>query len=584
MKVLRSVSTRNFRVIKVVKWKYVIDGLSENKEGHGLHPVTEALLVARGYSDVKSRERFLLPQFDRDIHDPFLFKEMKRVVERIGQERTSGGCVGIFGDYDADGVTSSVIMHETLLALGITTRVYIPEKVGEGHGLSERAIDFFQKEGVALALTLDCGMTNHAEIALAKSRGIEMIVIDHHHVPETLPDAYAIINPKLKGETYPFSDLCGAGTAFKVAQALYQHYLPEQVEQLKWLLDVVATGTVADVMPLIGENRVIVKYGLIVLAKTHRVGFQEMFAVGNIKIDENTKPDARMIGFQIAPRINAASRMAHAMLAHDLLMERDQVHARTLALELDAHNVARQKISTAMTDSVRRVAKEKYEHKKFIFAVGEEYPFGIVGLIAGRIANEFRKPTCVLTRGKETSQGSFRSIPELNIIETLEACSDMLVKFGGHAQAAGMTIHNTHLDAFYEKFNGLVEKQLAGIVTEPELLIDMRLRWEHITPTLYRDIMLFAPFGEGNLEPIFALENACIEEVRLVGATGKHLKLKILPEGSKKMLDAIGFSLGERFDDLKSGEHMDIAFQLSENTWNGHTSVQLKIVDMRRVV
>lgn len=584
MKVPHSVSTRNFPVTKGVKWKYIIkDSLGGVQESQELHPITEALLVARGYSDTKTREHFLLPQFDRDIHDPFLFKEMKRVVTRIGRERTPGGCVGIFGDYDADGVTSSVIMHEALLALGITVHVYIPEKVGEGHGLSEKAIDFFQKKGVTLALTLDCGMTNHAEIALAKSRGIEMIIIDHHHVPEILPDAYAIINPKLKGETYPFSNLCGAGTTFKVAQALYQEYLPEQVEQLKWLLDVVATGTVADVMPLVGENRVIVKYGLIVLAKTHRVGFQEMFSVGSIKIDENTKPDARMIGFQIAPRINAASRMAHAMLAHDLLMERDQVHARTLALELDAHNVARQKISTAMTEIVRRVAKEKYKDKKFIFAVGEEYPFGIVGLIAGRIASEFRKPTCVLTRGKETSQGSFRSIPELNIIETIEACGDMLVKFGGHAQAAGMTIRNENLDLFYDKFNSLVEKSLTGVVTEPELLIDMRLSSEHITPKLYRDIMLFAPFGEGNLEPVFALENARVEEARLVGATGKHLKLRITPDGSTKSLDAIGFSLGERFNDLKPGEPIDVAFQLSENTWNGNTSIQLKIVDMRRV-
>lgn len=563
-------------------WKYRIEDVPEDVSEGKYHPVTEALLAARGYADAAARERFLFPNFDRDIHDPFLFREMARVVERIGHAKEAGQPIGIFGDFDADGVTSSVIIREALTALDMPVVVYIPEKLSEGHGLNMNAIDFFECEGVKLALTLDCGMTNHAEIAEAKKRGIDIIIVDHHHVPEVLPEAFAIINPKLPGETYPFRELCGAGTSFKVAQALYQRYLPEETEQLKWILDVAAIGTVADVMPLVGENRVIVKYGLIVLSKTRRVGFQEMFSVGNIRIDEHTQPDARTIGFQIAPRINAASRMAHAMLAHDLLMEKDQVQARMLALELDAHNVARQKQSAASTDEVRAIAIEKYADKKFIFAVGEHFPYGIVGLIAGRVANEFRKPTCVMTRSAETSQGSFRSIPELNIIEVIEACGDLLVKFGGHAQAAGMTIRNENLDIFYEKFNAIAEERLMGVVTEPELWIDVRLKPAHIVPKLLRDIMLFAPFGEGNSEPVFLLENMRVEEARLVGNGSKHLKLKLMPEGAGgKSFDAIGFSLGKMFPDLERGERLDVVFQLSENTWNGSTAIQLKIVDMR---
>lgn len=567
----------------MIAWKYTIDAVPEGGKEEGMHPVMEALLSERGYGSAEERERFLAPEFDRDIHDPFLFLQMERVVERIGAAKERGERIGIFGDYDADGVTSSVIMREALSALDIPLSVYIPEKLSEGHGFNFKAIDFFESEGARLILTLDCGMTNHAEISEAKRRGMETIVIDHHHVPPVLPEAYAIINPKLPDETYPFRELCGAGTSFKVAQALYRRYLPEEVEQLKWLLDVVATGTVADVMPLVGENRVIVKYGLIVLSKTRRPGFQEMFAVGGMKIDEHSKPDARMIGFRIAPRINAASRMAHAMLAHDLLMEKDPVHARTLALELDAHNTARQKVSAATTDEVRAIAIEKYRDKKFIFAVGEHFPFGIVGLVAGRIANEFRKPACVLTRGEETSQGSFRSIPELDIIEAIEACGDLLVKYGGHAQAAGMTIRNENLEKFYERFDALVEERLQGIVTEPELSIDARLRPEHITPKLSRDIMRLAPFGEGNLEPVFALENMRVEEARFVGNGSKHLKLRLVPEsGGIKSFDAIGFSLGEKFPDLEKGELLDVAFQLSENTWNGSTTIQLKLVDIRR--
>ncbi|MFZ2187675.1 MAG: single-stranded-DNA-specific exonuclease RecJ [Candidatus Moraniibacteriota bacterium] len=567
----------------MVVWKYRIDALPENATAGKYHPVAEVLLAARGYADEQARERFLFPNFDRDIHDPFLFSQMERVVMRIGEAKKKHERIGIFGDFDADGVTSSVIIREALTALEIPLSVYLPEKSSEGHGFNMQALDFFEHEGARLIMTLDCGMANHAEIAEAKRRGIDVIVIDHHHVPRVLPEAFAIINPKLESETYPFRELCGAGTSFKVAQALFHRYAPGQGDQLKWILDVVAIGTVADVMPLTGENRVIVKYGLIVLSKTRRVGLEEMFSVGGIKIDENNKPDARTIGFQIAPRINAASRMAHAMLAHNLLMEKDRTYARILALELDAFNVARQKVSAATTDEVRVIALEKYQDRKFIFAADANFPFGVIGLVAGRIANEFHKPTCVLTRGETESRGSFRSIPELNIIETLEQCGDFLTKFGGHAQAAGMTIPNENLEKFYEKFDKLASASLVNIVTEPEFWIDVKLRPEHITPQLYRDIMLFAPFGEGNLEPVFSLENMRIEEVRLVGNGSKHLKLKLVPaDGGTKIFDAIGFSLGRTFPDLERGELLDIAFQLSENTWNGSTTIQLKLVDMKR--
>ena len=559
-------------------WKYKIETLLEAVP-EGYHPVTEALLSERGYTYKEARERFLSPQFERDVHDPFLFSQMERVVERIGKELEAGRPIGIFGDYDADGVTSSVIIREALTAIGAKVEVYIPEKIHEGHGLNTKAVDFFLQAGSKLVLTLDCGMTNHKEISYAREKGVDSIIIDHHHVPEILPEAYAIVNPKLPSETYPFRELCGAGTSFKVAQALYERYLPEEKEQLKWLLDVVATGTVADVMPLVGENRAIVKYGLIVLSKTRRVGFQEMFAVGGMKVDDQMKPDAHTIGFQIAPRINAASRMAHAMLAHNLLMEKDPVQARILALELNAHNVARQKISTVTTDEVMALAHEKYRDKKFIFAVDERYPFGIVGLVAGRVAHELNKPTCVLTKGEETSQGSFRSIPELNIIEVLEQCGDLLVKYGGHAQAAGMTIENENLEKFYEKFNALVEVKLTAVKTEPELWIDLVLRPEHISPKFYQDILSFAPFGQGNPEPVFMLEDVEIVKGRLVGNGSKHWKLDLL--AGSKAFSAIGFSLGKRFPDLLPGNRIDIAFTLCENTWNGRTSLELKLVDMR---
>ena len=563
-----------------MRWHYKQTILPESK-GSTYHPIIEALLTERGLLDEEERKRFLVPDYDRDTHDPFLFSQMQRVVERFGQALENKEKVGIFGDFDADGVTSSVLMREAMLELGIDSEVYIPEKLSEGHGLNTKAVEFFKEKGVSLVVTLDCGMMNHEEIALANSLGMEVIVVDHHHVPEVLPEAYAIINPKLPGETYPFRELCGAGTTFKVVQALFIHLKPEGSDQLKWLLDVVATGTVADVMPLIGENRVLVKYGLIVLSKTRRAGFQAMIETGKLPFGESVLPTARDIGFQIAPRINAASRMAHGMLAHDLLMSKSLDSAKPLSVELEKHNTERRKISTTTADAVKKLAEEKFLDKKFIFAAHEDYPYGIVGLIAGRIANELRKPACIMTKGETESRGSFRSVPEFNVIEALEECSDILVKYGGHAAAAGMTIHNDNLDVFYERFNALAEAKLATVDTDPLLVLDMPVMLEHLSPALYRDLLKFAPFGEGNPEPVFGLEKVVLDDVRFVGAGEKHLKLRIKGMNGGRVLDAIAFNLGEKFGDLLVGQEIDIAFTLDENTWNGNTTLQLKVVDIQ---
>ncbi len=559
-------------------WKFRI--LERRTFSSPLHPIVALLLEQRGFLEEDQRLHFLAPQYDRDLHDPFLFSQMSRVVERIKRSLRHAEPLGIFGDYDADGVTSSVVMRESIEALGGRVVVYIPQKDTEGHGLNVHALHFFTEQGVRLVMTLDCGMMNHTEIGEANALGLDVIIIDHHHVPKVLPEAYAIINPKLPGETYPFRDLCGAGTTFKVAQALFRRLAPEKEEQLKWLLDVVAVGTVADVMPLVGENRVLVTYGLIVLSRTRRVGFQEMFRVGRTPFDSEKRPSARDIAFQIAPRINAASRMAHAMLAHDLLMESDTDKASKLAGELEEHNNARRKLSTEMTERVHALVETKYWNKKFIFAVDKEYPFGIVGLIAGRVAHTYRKPTCILSRGASESMGSFRSIPEFDIIEALEKCADLLVKFGGHAQAAGMTIKNENLDAFYERFSALVEDGLREVTTEPELWIDMEIRPTDIVFELVNTLARFAPFGESNTEPIFSLSDMRVKQVRFVGKGDKHLKFLLESSDGLKSFDAIAFSLGERFSTISEGDRLDIAFTLEENVWNGRSSIQLKLIDL----
>ncbi len=544
------------------------------------HPVIQLLLEQRGVFGDEARERFFFPDYERDMYDPFLFVAMRQVIDRIKQAKQNGERVGVFGDYDADGVTSSVILRTGLEAIGLIVSVYIPNKNTEGHGLHHNAIESFVADGVTLAFTVDCGMTNHAEILEAKQRGIEFIIIDHHHTPEVLPEAFAIINPKLPGAGYPFTELCGAGTAFKVVQALYRELLPEALPQLKWLLDVTAIGTIADVMPLIGENRTIAHFGLIVLGKTRRIGLQELFAVGRIPIDDNHPPTAWSVSFQMAPRINATSRMAHAREAHRLLMTTDRVEARDLALEIERHNVERRKVSDYITEQVRKIAE--VSDKKLIFAVDEHFAFGVVGLVAGRIAREYGKPTVVLQRGAEESQGSLRSVPELNIIEAIEECGDLLVKFGGHAQAAGLTVRNEQLDAFREKFEQVVARRMEGIEAEAELLIDARVSPYLLTTELLRDLKRMAPFGQGNPEPMFLVENMSVEETRMVGKGNKHLKLVLRSkDGGNRQWDAIAFGLGEQFPDLKRGEKLDVVVQLDDNTWNGTTKLQLKIVDMR---
>lgn len=560
----------------MLRWKFRQNEL--RSEPWGVERVIQTLLDDRVVQEETTF--FLSPDYERDLHDPFLFQDMERVVQRLGEAKTHHEKVGIFGDFDADGVTSSVLFREALIALGIEHAVYIPHKVREGHGLNKEAIEFFAQEGVKLVVTLDCGMMNHTEIELGLERGIETIIIDHHHVPEVLPKAFAIINPKLPNETYPFRDLCGAGTTFKVVTALYQRFLPEKVQDLKWLLDVAAIGTVADVMPLIGENRVIVKYGLIVLSKTRRVGLQELIAVGRIPMSDTLPPTARLIAFHIAPRINAASRMAHGKLAHDLLMERDRVSARGMALELEAYNVARQKQSQEVTALVKQLAEDKYQEKKFIFAAGPEYPLGIVGLVAGRVAHELGKPTCILQTEGEVSRGSFRSIPGLNIIEVLEQCGDILEKFGGHDQAAGMTIRNEHLDVFYERFNSLVEKALVNIETVPELTVDMTLHPIDCSLDLVRALDQLQPFGEGNPEPVFALREARLASVRTVGKDNQHWKLTI-ERGQHGPLDVVGWSLVETYPDLRPGDAISLAGTLAENNWNGSSRVQMVLRDIQ---
>jgi single-stranded-DNA-specific exonuclease len=562
-------------------WKIKKKILIKNKEIFtDIHPLILEILFQRGVDSEEKVKSFLSPKYERDILDPFLFSNMEKVLERIDNARVSKEKVLIYGDYDADGITAAAILKEALDRLEIPNSLYIPDKKNEGYGLNIPAVKMFSKQGVKLIITVDCGISNYNEVEKAREMGLDTIIIDHHHIPKNPPKAL-IINPQMESSGYPFRELAGVGVSFKVVQALYKKFLPGNVEHLKWFLDLVTIGTVADCVPLIGENRVIVKYGLIVLSKTRRTGLQELLNVGRIRIDENNFPDTRQISFQIAPRLNAAGRMDHANMAYNLIMEKNRVTARNLALELESKNQERQKATNQIFEEIKALAENSFKNKKFIFAVDDHFPIGIAGLVAGKVTDKFNKPSAILQKGEKTSKGSFRSIPSVNIIEALDKCSDLLVRYGGHSQAAGITIDNKNLEKFYKKFDSLIETELKDRDVSPIIEIDAEIKPEDIDFELTESLKKFEPFGVANPQPVFLMKNLIVEEVKTVGNGDKHLKLFLRGDGgTPKILEAIGFNFSNHLN-LTKGNKVDVVFNLEQDNWNGNQKIQLKMLDLK---
>lgn len=547
-----------------------------------IHPLVTQILLSRGLKTEKELNQFVFPNYETDSPDPFLFSDMEKVVDRIKKAVDQKEKVIIFGDYDADGITSSAILKETFDLLGLESEVYIPNKRTEGYSVNSSAIEMFAANNVSLVITVDCGITSIAEVQKAKELGIDVIITDHHHVPAQLPAAFAIINPHQENCGYPFADLAGVGVAFKVVQAIFQKLMPEQMPMTKWMLDLVAIGTIADCVPLVGENRLFVKYGLVVLSKTRRVGLHEMFVVGRIVIDENAPADTKKVSFYIAPRINAAGRIDHANLAYNLIVEKDTAKARVFALELEASNTERQKVTQKIVDEVKILAENSFKDKKFIFAVGEHFPIGVVGLVAGKIAQQFNKPTAIFQKSEGESKGSFRSIPQINIIETIGQCKELLVRHGGHSQAAGVTVKNEDLEKFYEKMNEIINEKLQDIDLAIEIKIDGEVSGSDVDFDLVEDLEKLMPFGEGNSEPILAMRNLIVQEKRVLGNGNKHIKLFLSPaDGSPKIFEAVSFNGYEKYEHIKIGDKIDILCNIQKDEWNGNKKIQLMIVDVK---
>ncbi|MFH1535014.1 MAG: single-stranded-DNA-specific exonuclease RecJ [Patescibacteria group bacterium] len=549
-----------------------------------INPVILQLLYNRNIVEQKDIDEFLNPEYGNNLHDPFLFKDMKKATKRIWKAIQKKEKIIVHGDYDADGVCSSVILHDTLKSLGADVSVFLPHREREGYGMNTKTVQKFIDEGNNLIITTDCGISNHEEIALAKKNGVDVIITDHHEAPNDLPSAHAILNPHVKNETYPFKNLAGAGVAFKLASALItesldkpEYSFPEGFE--KWLLDMVAISTVTDIMPLLGENRVFVRYGLIVLGKTRRVGLKALMeTIGN----RRGKVDTFTIGFQIGPRINAAGRMDHAKLAFQLLTAETKDEAEILAEKLQLNNVVRQKITGDFVQEAKIQIGEVGDSKKLLFAIGKEWPAGIIGLIAGKLADEFYRPTLILTEIDGKVTGSGRSIQEFNIVKALEKTQIHFERWGGHSQAGGFTLKSAESVAQFQiDFQKVVENELQDKKLAPFLDVEAEIALNEIDWKFFEQLDSFQPFGESNRSPYFLVRGAEVVGMQQVGNGGKHLKLMIT-QGSGIVRKTIGFGFGNFFDIIGIGEHVDAVFEIGVNEWNGNRELELKIIDLKK--
>jgi len=554
-----------------------------------LDPLIVKLLWNRGLRDQQSVDEFLLPDYGQDIHDPFLFRDMERACARVWRALADGEKIVVFGDYDADGVTGSAVLISTLRALALRLGKdaaligsYIPHREHEGYGLRAAAVSSLADGGMKLLITVDCGIGSAAEIALAKERGIDAIVVDHHHVPEKIPEA-VILHPLAPGENYPFKSLAAVGVAFKFASGLIA-YAERQGAGLepgfqKWLLDLVAIATVTDFMPLIGENRTLEKYGLIVLNKTRRPGLRRLIEIAGLK---SGQIDTVSVGYQIGPRLNAASRMEHGSLALETLLAENAERADELAGRLQQLNADRQKVTETIVRAARITVGEQSGRKLQIVS-GDGWPAGVVGLIAGKLAGENGLPVFIFGKEGERYVGSGRGIPGFDLMACLDRCKPYLSRYGGHTQACGVTIEGEdNYRAFCEAAEAYAREALAGRDLRPALDIDAVLGLGQITWDLLDWLAKFEPFGEGNQRPKFLLRDLLVTSLYPVGKDGKHVRIGVRGDSAREM-KMIGFNLAPQASGLLPGSVIDAVVELGVNVWNGSRSIQLKVLDWRPV-
>ena len=532
----------------------------------GLGPEVARLLFERGIQDEESLKKFLEPSLE-DLHDPYLLHDMEKAVERIRQAIEEGENILIYGDYDADGMTSASIMKESLEQLGAECRVYLPNRFTDGYGPNASVYKYFIKqEGISLIVTVDNGVAGHEAIELAQAMGVDVIVTDHHSMPETLPDAYAIVHPEHPDADYPFKQLAGCGVAFKLACALLEEV---QVE----LLDLVAIGTIADMVSLTDENRILVQYGLEMLGHTQRIGLQEMLDMAGIAANEVTE---ETVGFQIAPRLNALGRLDDPNPAIGLLTGFDDEEAHEIALMIHQKNEERKEI----VQSIYEEAKTMVDPEKKVQVLAKEgWNPGVLGIVAGRLLEELGQTVIVLNIEEGRAKGSARSVEAVDIFEALDPHRDLFIAFGGHAGAAGMTLEVEKLSDLSQILEDYVREKGSDAGGKNKLNLDEELDLETLSLETVKSFERLAPFGMDNQKPVFYIKDFHVESARTMGAGNTHLKLKI--SKGEASFEVVAFGQGRWATEFAQTKNLELAVTLSVNQWNGQTALQLMMVDAR---
>lgn len=526
-------------------------------------------------------DAFLQPDFETHLHNPFLLPDMEAAVDLIRHVQNEQQKVMIVGDYDADGITGAALLYEMFKAIGVQ-HVFcrLPHRIHDGYGCQPHIIQEAIRDHVDLVVTVDNGVSSHDAVALAKQHGIRFIICDHHTIPETLPAADAILHPKIASCGYPFRDLTGVGVAFKLAQAVCPRLLPSKEAEkfLKWNMDLVSIGTVADCATVTGENRVFIKYGLVVLSKTRRPGLQQMIRQCG---GSNPTFDTVMIGFRIAPRINAAGRLSHPDSSLKLLITRDLIEAELLARELQDLNAKRQERTNTAVEQAKQQLWQDILSEKILIAKNKDWHPGIVGLIAGRLTEEYHRPSVIFHEQENgVLVASARSTDKFNIIQAITQQKDLLLRFGGHSQAAGCSLSPEHYEIFCENMKRLSNAALTDEDLYPALTIDCELQPDQLTLALKQEIDALEPYGIGNERPVFLLSNLDVQGINPVGKNGTHVQLWLRTEG--KTIKGIAFQQGDLMQKLKVGIKVHVACALQVNQWNGNTSLEIEVIDVMR--
>lgn len=555
------------------RWKVLPHAPAGYLREIGVTPLAAQLLYNRRISGPAEAEAFLNKTEDLQ-GDPFLLPDMEKAVARVYQALLRGETIAVYGDFDADGICGTVLLIRGLSLLGGKAIPYIPHRVHEGYGLNLAALESLAQEGVTLVITVDCGIGDILQVKQAQQKGLDIIVTDHHSISHGLPPALAVVNPKRADSAYPFSQLAGVGVAFKLLQALYQTL--GRANMLDEMLDLVSVGTVADMVPLLGENRYLVIKGLKVLNRTRRVGLQEMLRAAGLGSKD---VDSESISWIIAPRLNAPGRLDHALAGYRLLVTDSAEEAQQLAQELEEANTQRQRLTNEVFVKAKEQLSATGVGLPLLMVAGADYPRGVVGLVAGKLVEEFYRPSLVLEMGDEVSTGSARSIPEFDIIAALAECRDMLLRFGGHPMAAGCALYNKNLPQFQQRLLDMAARQLAAAELYPSLTVEAEVPLSAINGEVLKFVEKLAPFGTGNPLPVFLSRRVQVLDCSTVGNGSQHLRLKLRQGGV--VWRAIVFGMGHLLAEI--APEVDIAYKFSVDRWGGQEMVELSVLDFAPV-